>query len=66
MLRKKLGKFLANYLAWKESVRIMVYDDFVPYSFFFREERANGGGMCGGIILHRQEDLKKAYYGIHT
>ena len=66
VLRKKLGKFLAHHLAWKESVRIMVYDDFVPYSFFFREERANGGGMCGGIILHRQEDLKKAYYGIHT
>ena len=29
-------------------------------------KRANGTGMCGGIILHRQEDLKKAYYGIHT
>lgn len=65
-LRKKLGKFLANHLAWEDSVRVMVYDDFVPYSFFFREERACGTGLCGGIILHGQEDMKKAYYEIHT
>lgn len=65
-LRKKLGKFLANHLAWRGSIRVMVYDDFVPYSFFFREERACGTGLCGGIILHGQEDLKKAHYGIHT
>ena len=44
----------------------MVYDDFVPYNFFFREERTCGTGLCGGIILHGQKDLKKAYYGIHT
>lgn len=65
-LRKKLGKFLASHLAWEESVRIMVYDDFVPYSFFFQEERPGGTGLCGGIILHGQEDMKKAYYEIHT
>ena len=64
--RKKLGKFLSSHLAWKDSVRIMVYDDFVPYNFFFREERTCGTGLCGGIILHGQKDLKKAYYGIHT
>lgn len=66
MLRKKLGKLLANHLACGESLRVMVYDDFVPYSFLFREETAYGTGLCGGIILHGQEDMKKAYYEIHT
>lgn len=66
VLRKKLGKFLARHFAWKRSDKIMVYDDYVPYSFFFREERGDGRGVCGGIILHGQEDLRKAYYGIHT
>ena len=64
--RKKLGKFLNNHFSWKGSRRIVVYDDFVPYSFFFREERLNGNGICGGIILHGQEDFKKACYGMHT
>lgn len=65
-LRRKLGKFLDSHFAWKGGGRIVVSDDFVPYSFFFREERDNGTGLCGGIILHGQEDLKKAYYGMHT
>ena len=66
VLRRKLGKFLNNHFSWKGSRRIVVYDDFVPYSFFFQEERLNGKGICGGIILHGQEDLKKACYGMHT
>lgn len=66
MLRKKLGRFLACYFTWKSVGRVVVSDDFVPYSFFFQEERPDGTGMCGGIILHGQENLKKAYYGIHT
>lgn len=65
-LRKKLGRFLGCHFAWKSSRRIVVSDDFMPYSFCFREERADGGGMCGGIILHGQDDLRKAYYGLHT
>lgn len=65
-LRRKLGKFLDSHFAWKGGGRIVVSDDFVPYSFFFREERGSGTGLCGGIILHGQEDLKKAYYGMHT
>lgn len=65
-LRKKLGKFLSCHFAWKGSRKITVTDDFVPYSFFFREERSNGAGICGGIILHGQENLKKARYEIHT
>ena len=66
ILRKKLGKFLSCHFAWKGSRKITVTDDFVPYSFFFREERSNGAGICGGIILHGQENLKKARYEIHT
>lgn len=66
ILRKKLGKFLGCHFAWKGSRKIVITDDFVPYSFFFREERPDGGGMCGGIILHGQEDMKKARYEIHT
>lgn len=66
VLRKKLGRFLNNHFAWKDSRKIVVYDDFVPYSFFFQEERINGMGICGGIILYGQEDLKKACYGMHT
>lgn len=66
VLRRKLGRFLNNHFAWKGSRKIVVYDDFVPYSFSFREERVNGTGICGGIILHGQDDLKKACYGMHT
>lgn len=66
-MRRKLGKFLENNFKWPNSVKIYVMDDdCAPYSFFFREERISGSGICGGIILHRQEDLKKAYYGMHT
>lgn len=34
--------------------------------FFFWEECENDRGICGGIMLHGQEDLRKAYYEIHT
>lgn len=66
-LRKKLGKFLADhFLRWKGSRQITVYDDFEPYSFFFKEQTPYGNGICGGVILHGRENLEKAYYGIHT
>ena len=67
MLRKKLGKFMGNhFLRWKGSRQITLYDDFEPYSFFFQEQTPYGAGTCGGVILHSRENLKKAYYGIHT
>ena len=66
LLRKKLGKVLWQHFAWKGSKQITVYDDFEPYSFFFQEQTPYGTGMCGGVILHGRENLKKAYYGIHT
>lgn len=66
-MRRKLGKFLDCHFQWPDAVRIRVVDDScVPYSFFFQEERINGTGICGGIILHGQDDLKKACYGMHT
>lgn len=66
-LRKKLGKFMGDhFLRWKGSRQITLYDDFEPYSFFFQEQTPYGIGMCGGVILHGRENLKKAYYGIHT
>ena len=66
-IRRKLGKFLDYNFKWPNTIKILVMDDgCVPYSFIFREERIGGSGICGGIILHGQEDLKKAYYGMHT
>ena len=32
----------------------------------FREFRGGRALMCGGLILHGQEDMAKAYYGLHT
>lgn len=66
LLRRKLGKFLARNFNWIDYSRIVVTDDFVPYSFGFSGYTPYGSGICGGIILHGQDDLKKAYYGIHT
>ena len=66
LLRKKLGKALWRHFAWKGSRQITIYDDFEPYSFFFREQTPYGTGICGGIILHGWENMEKAYYGIHT
>lgn len=65
-VRKKLGKFLARNFNWYQTQKILVTDDFEPYSFFFEELRDSGNGICGGIILHGRENLSTAYYGIHT
>lgn len=65
-IRRKLGKFLDLHFNWVSSQAIQIRDDFCPYSFFFTEIRENGTGICGGIILHDQENLKKAHYEIHT
>ena len=66
-MRRKLGKFLDRNFQWPNAMKILVTDDCrVPYNFFFREQHISGTGICEGIILHGQEDLKKAYYGLHT
>ena len=67
VLRKKFGKLLNNhFLSWRGSRQITLYDDFEPYSFFFQEKTPDGIGMCGGVILYNRENMKKAYYGMHT
>lgn len=65
-LRRKLGKFLSKHFQWENAVQIEIYDDFLPYSFGFCECREHGYGITGGIILHGQEDLRTAEYGMHT
>ena len=65
-LRRKLGNFLSKHFQWENAVQIEIYDDFLPYSFGFCECREHGYGITGGIILHGQEDLRTAEYGMHT
>jgi len=65
-VRHKLGKALAANFRWPDADEIHLMNDFVPYSFFFREFRDGQARMCGGLILHGQDDMSKAYYGIHT
>lgn len=65
-VRHKLGKALMTNFQWPDADEIHLYNDFSPYSFFFREFRGGKSCLCGGLILHGQEDMGKAYYGIHT
>ena len=65
-IRHKLAKFLSENFHYRNATEIRLFNDFVPYSFFFREMRNGSEGMCGGVILHGQNDLKKAKYSIHT
>ena len=65
-VRKKLSHFLANKFAWPRSDKIIIYDDFVPYSFYFEEYKGDTRGLCGGIILHGKEKLATAHYEMHT
>ena len=65
-IRHKLGKALAAHFNWPDADEIYLFNDFVPYSFFFREFRDGRPCICGGLILHGQENMAKAYYGLHT
>ena len=65
-VRHKLGKALMANFNYPDADEIRIADDFVPYSFFFREFRDGRPVMCGGLVLHNQEDMSKAYYGLHT
>ncbi len=66
VVRRKLVRFLCNNFNWPRAERIELRDDFIPYSFVFNEICNGKSVISGGLILHGQEDLKKAYYGIHT
>lgn len=65
-IRKKLSKFLRGEFNWSGATEVHLYDDFVPYSFYFRELRGNAIGIEGGVIYHCNGDPRKAYYSIHT
>lgn len=65
-IRKKLSKFLRSAFPWSGATEIRMYDDFIPYSFYFRELRGDTVGIQGGVILHGLNDLQTAYYSIHT
>lgn len=66
IIRRKLIRFLREQFRWAYAEKIEIYDDFMPYSFFFRETRGGEAGISGGIILHGQENMKTAYYSMHT
>lgn len=65
-IRRKLGKALMTNFNWPDADEVHLTNDFVSYSFFFQEYRGGRACLCGGLILHGQEDMGKAYYGIHT
>lgn len=65
-IRRKLFRSLNQQFKWPDSDKICFYGDFVPYSFSFTETRRGQQGICGGLILHGQDDMAKAYYSVHT
>lgn len=65
-VRRKLGKALDVNFRWPDADEIHLTNDFVPYSFFFREIRDGRACLCGGLILHDQDNMDKAHYEIHT
>ena len=65
ILRHKLGKFLDQHFNWYNYERI-VLTDYLPYSFFFEGYMVQGAKTCGGVILHGEENIQTAKYGIHT
>lgn len=66
-VRKKLARALRDNFHYYSVERIVLYHDFAAYTFFFRVYRDGCSTMCGGLILHNlQNNLKKAYYSVHT
>lgn len=65
-IRHKLSKALMANFNYPDTDEIRFYNDFVPYSFFFREIRNGQAGMCGGLILHDRDDRRRMAYAVHT
>ena len=66
-VRGKLARALRDNFRYYSVEQIVLYHDFEAYSFFFRAYRNGCSIMCGGLILHNLENnLKKAYYSVHT
>lgn len=66
IVRRKLSRFLRDNFRWPGSDEIRLYDDLMPHSFFFREVQGGRIGICGGVLLHGQDNMKKAQYALHT
>ena len=58
------GEMVSEIYLCKNS--IVLTDDYLPYSFFFEGYMVQGTKTCGGVILHGEEDIQTAKYGIHT
>lgn len=66
-VRGKLARALRDNFHYPNVEQISLYHDFEPYSFLFQEVRAGRAGIEGGLILHNHDNnLKKAYYSVHT
>lgn len=66
LVRHKLSKALMVNFNWPNSEEIHFTNDFMPYSFFFREIRNGRPCLCGGLILHNQDDPRRMTYSVHT
>ena len=66
VIRRKLLRFLRDHFRWPGVDEVRFYDDLLPYSFFFQEYCNGRQGICGGVILHNQQDWSRAYYSLHT
>ena len=64
--RRKFARFMGSHFDWPcDSIEL--WNDFDRHSFYFVERYADGSkGICGGVILHGQDDPKNASYGMHT
>lgn len=66
-VRGKLARAFRDNFQYYNVEQVVFYHDFTAYSFFFRTYQESRSGMCGGLILHNlKNDLKKAYYSVHT
>lgn len=65
IIRHKLVHFLRDGFQWPDAERIELCDDFMPYSFLFREIKNGKTALSGGLILHHQDDIQKSYYSTH-
>ena len=63
-VRRKLARALRD--NFRGADRVELYRDFETYSFMYRSNRAGRSSIVGGLILHDQNDLKKAQYSVHT
>lgn len=65
VVRKKLARALRDNFRCDE--RVEFYYESIPYSFVFRAFKAGWSPLVGGLIFHNhKDDLKKAYYSVHT